>query len=90
MEWKGRGVAMAQTLPVLVAGGGIGGLAAALALGADGVWVGTKFIATHEAHTGRGYKEKMVEINEEAIVSLSKLVCPGPVATFILRVSQYD
>jgi enoyl-[acyl-carrier protein] reductase II len=30
--------------------------------------VGTKFIATHEAHTGRGYKEKMVEINEDDTV----------------------
>ena len=28
----------------------LGGVAAALALGADGVWVGTRLIASHEAH----------------------------------------
>ena len=40
-----------QQVPVVAAGGihDGRGLAAALALGADGVWVGTRFIATPEA-----------------------------------------
>lgn len=57
-------------VPVVAAGGIFDGrgLVAALALGAEGVWVGTKFIATHEAHTGNGYKEKMLEMAEDDTV----------------------
>lgn len=43
----------------VVAAGGIGdgrGLAAALALGADGVWLGTRFVATAEANAHPRYK----------------------------------
>lgn len=62
--------AVSQKVPVVAAGGIFDGrgLAAALALGAEGVWMGTRFIATHEAHTGRGFKEKMVEIAEDGTV----------------------
>jgi enoyl-[acyl-carrier protein] reductase II len=52
----------------VVAAGGIfdgRGLAAALALGADGVWVGTRFIATPEARAVPGYKETLVQIGED-------------------------
>jgi enoyl-[acyl-carrier protein] reductase II len=57
-------------VPVVAAGGIFDGrgLVAALALGAEGVWIGTRFIATHEAHTGRGYKEKMLEMAEDDTV----------------------
>lgn len=57
-------------VPVVAAGGIFDGrgLVAALALGAEGVWVGTKFIATYEAHTGTGYKEKMLEMAEDDTV----------------------
>jgi dTDP-4-amino-4,6-dideoxygalactose transaminase len=57
-------------VPVVAAGGIFDGrgLIASLALGAEGVWIGTKFIATHEAHTGRGYKEKMLEMAEDDTV----------------------
>lgn len=43
--------AVGDQVPVVAAGGIVDGrgLAAALALGADGVWVGTRFIATPEA-----------------------------------------
>jgi nitronate monooxygenase len=57
----------AVKVPV-VAGGGIGdgrGLVAALALGAVGVWVGTRFIATKEATGPMIYKQKIVESTEE-------------------------
>ncbi|HSJ96937.1 MAG TPA: nitronate monooxygenase, partial [Myxococcota bacterium] len=36
------------------------GLAAALALGAQGVWMGTRFIATREARAAKVYKERLV------------------------------
>jgi len=57
-------------VPVVAAGGLFDGrgLVASLALGADGVWMGTRFIATHEAHTGRGFKEKMLETPEDGTV----------------------
>jgi enoyl-[acyl-carrier protein] reductase II len=35
-------------------------LAAALALGAQGVWLGTRFIASKEAHAGGIYKDAVV------------------------------
>ena len=55
----------------VVAAGGIAdgrGLAAALALGAVGVWLGTRFIATAEAFSHDNYKRKIVEIDEEGTV----------------------
>ena len=57
-------------VPVVAAGGLFDGrgLVASLALGAEGVWMGTRFIATHEAHTGRGFKEKMLETPEDGTV----------------------
>ena len=61
--------AVAPTL--VVAAGGVAdgrGLAAALALGAVGVWMGTRFIATHEAHGHDNYKKKIVAIDEEGTV----------------------
>jgi NAD(P)H-dependent flavin oxidoreductase YrpB (nitropropane dioxygenase family) len=49
-------------VPVLAAGGVANGqgLAAALALGADGVLLGTRFMATPEAPIAQGYKEAIV------------------------------
>ena len=54
------------SIPML-ASGGIGdgrGLAAALALGADGVNMGTRFMATQEAPVHENLKTKMVESSE--------------------------
>lgn len=52
----------AVKIPVLAAGSIMDGrgLAAALAFGAQGVWMGTRFIATHEANAGRPYKERLL------------------------------
>jgi NAD(P)H-dependent flavin oxidoreductase YrpB (nitropropane dioxygenase family) len=49
-------------IPVLAAGGFAdgAGLAAALALGADGVLLGTRFLATEEAPVERAYKDAIV------------------------------
>ncbi len=59
--------AVGRRVPV-VAAGGISdgrGLAAALALGADGIWVGTRFIATPEARGVLGYKEALLCSRED-------------------------
>lgn len=52
----------AVKIPVLAAGSLVDGrgLAAGLALGAQGVWMGTRFIASVEARAGRGFKERIV------------------------------
>jgi nitronate monooxygenase len=58
--------ARALKIPV-VASGGIAdgrGLAAALALGCDGINMGTRFLATQEAPIHDGIKEKIVEMDE--------------------------
>ncbi len=57
-------------LPVIAAGGIADGrgLVAALALGADGIWMGTRFITTSEAHGHESYKRKIVAIDEEGTV----------------------
>jgi enoyl-[acyl-carrier protein] reductase II len=59
--------AVGRQVPVVAAGGIFDGrgLAAALALGADGIWVGTRFIATPEARGVRGYKEKLLASHED-------------------------
>ncbi|WP_053363514.1 DUF561 domain-containing protein [Bacillus sp. FJAT-27251] len=56
-------LAKAVSIPVIAAGGvGDGkGLAAALMLGASGVQMGTRFIATKEAQLHDNYKEKLLE-----------------------------
>jgi enoyl-[acyl-carrier protein] reductase II len=62
--------AVGDRVPVVAAGGIFDGrgLAAALTLGADGVWVGTRFIATPEARSVAGYKEALVRTPEDGTV----------------------
>jgi enoyl-[acyl-carrier protein] reductase II len=62
--------AVGEQVPVVAAGGihDGRGLAAALALGADGVWVGTRFIATPEAWGVQGYKETLISLPEDGTV----------------------
>ena len=57
----------AVKIPVVAAGGLYDGrgLAASLALGAVGVWMGTRFIASQEAHAGQMYREVIVEATDE-------------------------
>lgn len=56
----------AVSIPVIAAGGIYDGrgLAAALALGAQGVWLGTRFIASQEAHAGGLYKDAVVSARD--------------------------
>ena len=57
----------AVDVPVLAAGGLVDGrgLAAALALGAQGVWMGTRFIASHEARAAESFKKRIAEASAE-------------------------
>lgn len=59
--------AVGERVPVVAAGGLFDGrgLAAALTLGADGVWVGTRFIATPEAYGVLGYKDRLLAARED-------------------------
>ena len=59
-----------KPIPV-VAAGGISdgrGLVACLALGACGVLIGTRFIATQEAHAHLNYKRKLVDMSDDDTV----------------------
>ncbi len=62
--------AVSDQVPVVAAGGLFDGrgLAAALALGADGVWIGTRFIATPEARSVEGYKDALIGTAEDGTV----------------------
>ena len=62
--------AVGDAIPVVAAGGIVDGrgLAAALALGADGVWMGTRFIATPEARGVIGYKDALLAAAEDRTV----------------------
>lgn len=62
--------AVGASVPVVAAGGIFDGrgLAAAIALGADGVWVGTRFIATPEARAVPGYKDALLGAREDATI----------------------
>ncbi|MGF1457012.1 MAG: NAD(P)H-dependent flavin oxidoreductase [Alphaproteobacteria bacterium] len=62
----------AVDIPVIAAGSIVDGrgLAAALAFGAQGVWMGTRFIASEEAHAGPVYKQAIVDAGiEDTIVT---------------------
>jgi enoyl-[acyl-carrier protein] reductase II len=57
----------AVDVPVMAAGGIADGrgLAAALAIGAVGVWMGTRFVASRESFSHDDYKRRIVEIDDE-------------------------
>jgi enoyl-[acyl-carrier protein] reductase II len=54
----------AVSIPVLAAGSIVDGrgIAAALAFGAQGVWMGTRFIASHEARASESYKKRITQV----------------------------
>ncbi|MEM9175509.1 MAG: nitronate monooxygenase [Myxococcota bacterium] len=57
----------AVDIPVVGAGSIVDGrgLAACLAFGAQGVWMGTRFIASHEARAGEAYKKAIGEAGSD-------------------------
>jgi NAD(P)H-dependent flavin oxidoreductase YrpB (nitropropane dioxygenase family) len=70
-------------VPVLAAGGIVDGrgLAAARALGSDGVWVGTRFIATPEAYGSAAFKERVVR-GESRELTLTRAYTGKPLRAF--------
>lgn len=63
----------------LIAAGGVGsgrGMLAAMALGADGVQVGSRFVASEEASSHRSFKSKVVEAGEGATKLTLKELAP--------------
>ena len=67
-------VADAVSIPV-VTGGGIGdarGVLAALALGADGIYMGTRFMVTRESESHMSVKEAIVQGQDACTVSVPK------------------
>ena len=63
----------------LIAAGGIGSgqaMAAAIALGADGVQIGSRFAASHEASSHDNFKNKVVELKDGDTQLIMKRVVP--------------
>jgi len=82
---------------VLVAAGGVGdgrGLAAALMLGADGVLVGTRFIAAVESEAPEGFREAIIRADGDSTIKsnsvdvVRKRYWPNP--EFVVRVLKND
>jgi enoyl-[acyl-carrier protein] reductase II len=69
-------VANAVKVPI-VAGGGIAdtkGVLAAFALGADGVYMGTRFMVTHESDSHNHVKEAIVKAEDACTMSVPKVM----------------
>jgi enoyl-[acyl-carrier protein] reductase II len=63
----------------LIAAGGIGtgsGMMAAMALGADGVQIGSRFVATPESSAHAAFKQAVVDAGEDATRLTLKLLAP--------------
>lgn len=78
----------AVQIPVVAAGGiaDARGLVAALALGAEGVQIGTRFIATHECLAHPNFKRAVVEAIDTSTVITGRKV--GPTRTLRNELSQ--
>jgi enoyl-[acyl-carrier protein] reductase II len=68
----------AVEIPVIAAGGIANGrqMAAAFALGAEGVQIGTRFAATHEASCSDLFKQKIVEAQDNSTILTLKKIAP--------------
>lgn len=80
-------------LPVIAAGGIADGrgLAAVLALGGAGAWIGTRFLATPEAHAHDEWKARIVAARETDTVHTELFDLDWPKAPHrVLRNSTYD
>jgi len=71
-------VADAVSLPVIAAGGIVDarGMVAALSLGADGVQLGTRFVAVHENTAHANYKQAIVDAQDTDTVITCRSIVP--------------
>ena len=87
-------VRRAIDLPLIAAGGIATGrtMLAAMTLGADGVQIGTRFVATEEASAHVNFKRKVVETKEgDTMLALKKLVAVRLIKNdFYERVAQAE
>lgn len=89
-------VSRAVKVPVVAAGGIADGrgIAAAMILGADGVQLGTRFVATIECQAHEAYKRMLVESQDDATVVMERSigrvtrVLKGPFVDKILEVEK--
>lgn len=67
-------IVKAVSIPIVAAGGVADGkgLAAALCLGASGVQMGTRFIATKEAAFHESYKQSIIESNDQSTIIVGR------------------
>ena len=69
-------VAQGVQIPVIAAGGIASGktMLAAMVLGADGVQIGSRFVASHEASSHQAFKDRVVQAGEgETLLTLKEL-----------------
>lgn len=85
----------AVTIPVVAAGGiaDVRGVVAALALGADGVQMGTRFVATRECIAHQNFKEAIVKASDvDTVITGRKLgptrILKNEVATKLLEMES--
>lgn len=86
-------VEAAPSRPVLAAGGISDGrgLAAALALGAAGAWIGTRFLASNEAAIHPRYRDRLIGADETATVHTGLFDVGWPDAPHrVLRNTTYE
>jgi enoyl-[acyl-carrier protein] reductase II len=64
-----------KNIPVIAAGGicDVRTFAAALVLGADGVQIGTRFLASSECRISESYKKAVIDATDEDIVAVARL-----------------
>ncbi|WP_249869912.1 NAD(P)H-dependent flavin oxidoreductase [Oceanobacillus saliphilus] len=91
-------VADRVSIPVIASGGIVDGkgLMAALSLGAEGIEMGTRFIATKEAQAHENYKQAIVEADENSTVVIKRTigaparVLRGPWTDRILEIEKQE
>lgn len=84
------------SIPVIASGGIVDGrgLMAALSLGAEGIEMGTRFIATRECHAHENYKQAILDSDENSTVVIKRTigaparVLNGPWTEKILEIEQ--
>lgn len=85
----------AVSIPVVAAGGiaDARGFAAALALGAGGVQMGTRFVATHEARAHKNFKDAILGVTDTGTIVTARTLGPtrcikNPLAEKILAAEK--